>query len=152
MYRQYCATAAENQCADWKLLFIDTLQQSPGRCHIFLSYLSIYLFFLPFQVFPFIMMSQYTRVVCKVSNLAYNRQETRDKSLFGRDPDWRHCHLHTGLKLFLVAAHGSMDIGRSIRVWIHGLRSRSFTGVWRWHQLLSGSLPNGCLPRVSHRL
>jgi hypothetical protein len=28
----------------------------------------------------------------------------------------------------------------------HGLRSKSFTLVWRWHQFLSRSIPNGRLP------
>ena len=31
--------------------------------------------------------------------------------------------------------------------WSRGLRQKSFTQVWRWHQLLSGSLPNGLLSR-----
>ena len=59
----------------------------------------------------------YTRVVWKVSDLAYNRRETRDKGLLGRDPDRSRCHLHTSLKLFLVAARGSMEICGSIRLW-----------------------------------
>jgi hypothetical protein len=42
----------------------------------------------------------YTRVVWKVSDLAYNKWETRDKRLLGRDPDRSRCHLHTSLKLF----------------------------------------------------
>ena len=48
----------------------------------------------------------YTRVAWKVSDLAYNRRETQDKRLLGRNPDRSRCHLHTSLKLF----------GRSIRV------------------------------------
>ena len=35
--------------------------------------------------------------------------------------------------------------------WSHGLRQKSLTLVWRWHQLLSGSLPNGRLTPVSRR-
>ena len=41
-----------------------------------------------------------TRVVWQVSNLAYNRRETREKRLLGRDPDRSQCHLHNSLKLF----------------------------------------------------
>ena len=51
----------------------------------------------------------------KCCNLAYNRHETREKRLLGRDQDRSWCHLHTSVKLF-VAAHGSMGIGGSIRV------------------------------------
>jgi len=39
-------------------------------------------------------------VVWKLSNLAYNRRETREKRLLGRDPDRSLCHLHTSLKCF----------------------------------------------------
>ena len=40
-------------------------------------------------------------------------RETRDKRPLGRDPDMSWCHRHTKsmIKLFLVAAHGSMGIG-----------------------------------------
>ena len=41
-----------------------------------------------------------TRVVWKVSNLPYNRRETRDKRLLDREPDRSRCHLHTSIKLF----------------------------------------------------
>jgi hypothetical protein len=37
----------------------------------------------------------------KSSSLAYNRRETRDKRLLGRDLDKSLCHLHTSVKLFL---------------------------------------------------
>ena len=45
-------------------------------------------------------------------------RETRDKRPLGRDPDRSWCHRHTMsmIKLLLVAAHGSMDIGGSTRV------------------------------------
>ena len=36
----------------------------------------------------------------KTSSLAYNRCETRDKRLLGRDLDRNRCHLHTSLQLF----------------------------------------------------
>ena len=36
--------------------------------------------------------------------------------------------------------------------WSHGLRPKNFTLVWRWHQLMSGSLSYGCMYRVSYRL
>ena len=61
-------------------------------------------------------------------------------------------------KSFFVAAHDSMDIGGSIWVccrsvhWSIGCDQESFTLVWRWHKLLSRSLPNSRLSRVSHRL
>ena len=51
----------------------------------------------------------------KSSSLAYNQLETQDKRPLGRDPNRSWCHLHTSEDLFLVAAHGSMDIGGSIR-------------------------------------
>ena len=41
----------------------------------------------------------HTRVIWKVSDLAFNRRKTRDKRLLGRDPDRSWCHLHTSLKL-----------------------------------------------------
>ena len=66
----------------------------------------------------------------KVLGLAYNRRETQDKRLLGRDPDRSQCHLHTSLKLF----------------WLHGHRPRHMS------VLLSWSLPSGHLYRVSHRL
>jgi hypothetical protein len=45
----------------------------------------------------------------KSSSLACNQRENRNKRSLGRDTDriWR--HLHTSVKLFLVAAQGSMD-------------------------------------------
>ena len=67
---------------------------------------------LTFQVFflcnllfrdPFLVSSQsitYTKEVWKVSDLAYNRRETWDKRLLGRDLDRSWCHLHTSLKHF----------------------------------------------------
>jgi len=36
----------------------------------------------------------------KSSSLAYNRRETGDKGLLGREPDRSQCHLHTSLKFF----------------------------------------------------
>ena len=42
----------------------------------------------------------------KSSSLAYNLRETRSGQ------GW--CHLHTSVKLFLVAVHSYMDIGDSI--------------------------------------
>ena len=45
-----------------------------------------------------------------ISSLAYNRHETRDKRPLGRGPDRSWCHRH------MIAAHGFMDIGGSIRV------------------------------------
>ena len=47
------------------------------------------------------------------ANLAYNRRETRDKWLLGRNRDRSWCRRHTTsmIKLFLVTAHGSMHIG-----------------------------------------
>ena len=54
----------------------------------------------------------------KSSSLAYKRHETRDKRLLGRDPGRNWCHL------LLITAHGSMDIGGSIRLYCrsaHGL-------------------------------
>ena len=97
----------------------------------------------------------YMRVVWKVSDLAYNRWETRDNRLLGRDSDRSRCHLHTSLKLFLVAAYGFMDIGRSIRVCycsVHGSMGcdqESFRGVWRWHHLLSGPYPTATCPEFN---
>ena len=35
----------------------------------------------------------------KSYSLDYNRRETRDMRLLGRDPDRSQCHLHTSLKL-----------------------------------------------------
>ena len=98
------------------------------------------------------------RAVWKVSDLAYNRRETRDNRLLGRDPGRSRCHLHTSLKLFwsrpmspwTSAAAYECAAAQSMDPW--GYDQESFTGVWRWHQLLSGSLPNGRLSRVSHRL
>ena len=52
----------------------------------------------------------------KSSSLANNKREIWEKRLLGRDPDRSWCHFHTSVKLFLIAAHGSMDIGGSIRV------------------------------------
>ena len=40
--------------------------------------------------------------------------ETRDKRPFGRDLGRNLGQRHISVKLFLVAAHGSMDIGDSI--------------------------------------
>ena len=94
----------------------------------------------------------------KVFDLAYNRRETWDK--------WPWVGTRTELvppphwcKAFLVIAHGSMDISGSIQVcccqcpWSHGLQPKSYIilVLWRKHQLLSRSLPNGRLFRVSHR-
>ena len=51
-----------------------------------------------------------------------------------------------------------MDISGSIQVCCYsvhgsmGCNQESFAGVWRWHQLLSGSLPHNCLSQVSHQL
>ena len=73
----------------------------------------------------------------KLLGQAFNRRETRDKRLLGRDLDRSWCHLHNSI---LVTDRGSMDIGSSILI------------VWRWYHLLSGSLPNGCLSRVGCRL
>ena len=55
-------------------------------------------------------MKLYTRLVWKVSGLAYNRRETWDKRLLGRDPDRSRCRVQTSLKLF---GHGP---------WLHGYR------------------------------
>ena len=105
----------------------------------------------------------------KSSSLAYNRRGTQDKEQFGRDLNRSWCHLHTSVKL-LAAAHGAMDISGRIRAhcrldqelftlpvcyrrcpWSHGLWTKKIYHkiVWRWHQLLSRSLPNGHLFRVS---
>ena len=51
-----------------------------------------------------------------------------------------------------------MDIGNSLLVYCRsfqgsmGCDQESLTRVWRWHQLLFGSLPNGRLSWVSRRL
>ena len=88
----------------------------------------------------------------KSSNVFYNRRETRDKRLLGRDPYRSWCHLYTIVKRFLFAAHGSMDIDGSTRVCcrsVHGSMGydqESFTQVWWWRQLLFGSLPNRRYP------
>ena len=85
----------------------------------------------------------------KISSLAYNLHETWDKYPLDRDPDRNWCHLHT--LAFLDTAHDSMDISRSIQVCCHSVYGsmdydqKSFTLVWWWHQLLSGSLPKNCL-------
>ena len=50
------------------------------------------------------------------SSVAYNRRETRYKRPLGWDPDRSWCHLHTSVKLLLVPAHDSMNIGGSILV------------------------------------
>ena len=51
----------------------------------------------------------------KVLGLAYNQRETRDKRPLGRDPDRKELVSPPyWCKAFLVAAHGSMDIGGSI--------------------------------------
>ena len=41
----------------------------------------------------------HTRVVWKVSDLAYNLRETQDKRPLGKDPDRSWCHRHTPVKL-----------------------------------------------------
>ena len=41
-----------------------------------------------------------TKVVSKVSDLAYNQRETQEKQQLGRDPDRSWCHHHTSVKLF----------------------------------------------------
>ena len=82
----------------------------------------------------------------KSSSLAYNRRKTREKRPLGRVPDRSWYDLHTSVKLFLVASHGTMDIGGSIRVCCSSVYGsmccdkEGSTLVWRWHQLLSASL------------
>ena len=109
----------------------------------------------------------FTRMVGKVSDFAYNRRETRDKRLLGRDPERSRCRVNTSLKLFGHGPwlHGYRPQHTSVLHSVHGsmgCHQESFTGVWRLHQLLSGSLPNGrelftlsvCCPRCpwSHGL
>ena len=91
------------------------------------------------------------------SSLAYKRRETRDKRPLGSYPDRGWCHATLGWN-FLVAAYGSMVIGGSIRGCWRSVRGAMgcdqgrFTLVWWWHQLLSGSLHNILLSRLSRRL
>ena len=50
---------------------------------------------------------------------------------------WLHGHRRQYMNVLLLSP------------WMHGLQPRK---RWRWHQLLSGSIPNGHLSRVSRRL
>ena len=70
----------------------------------------------------------------KSSSLAYNRSETRDKRPLGRDPGRSWCHLHARVKPFW---------SQPMAPWISATALHSITLVSRFHQLLSGSLPNG---------
>ena len=90
----------------------------------------------------------------KISSLAYNRRETRDKQLLGRDPDRSCCHSHSfGLSPWLHGHRGQHTSVLPLSLWIRGQRpSFIILVVWRWHHLLYGSLSNGCLSRVSRRL
>ena len=92
---------------------------------------------------------------CKVLRLAHKRNETWDKQLLSRDPDRRWCHRHTSVKLSWLqsmdwaAAHwnAAANVHEAI-----GCYQKRFALVWRWHQLLSGFLPNSHLSRVLHWL
>ena len=97
----------------------------------------------------------------KSSSLAYNRHETQDKWLLGRDPDrsllslmsmepWAVTKKATGMEVTpapVRVSYAAADVHGAM-----GCDQKSFTLVRRWHQFLSGSLPNGCLYQVSHRL
>ena len=96
----------------------------------------------------------YTRASWKVLGLAYNQSETWDKQSLGRDPDRSWCHRHTSVKLFWSQPMAPWTSAAAYAN-IHGVMGcdqKSFTLVWLWHQLLSGSLPNGNLSWVSCRL
>ena len=116
---------------------------------------------------------QYTRVVWKVSDIAYNQCETQDKRPLGRDTDRSWCHLHTSVKLFWsqpIALWTSVAAYESVLGYVRnfspcwyvasdahgamGCSQKNFVIliVWRWHKLLSDSLPNGCLSQFSRRL
>ena len=71
----------------------------------------------------------------KSSSLGYNRHETRDKRLLGRDPD----------SILVCCCRCSCS---------HGLQPKKLyqTQSVAVTQLLSESLPNGCLSQVSRRL
>ena len=64
----------------------------------------------------------------------------------------------TGAGVTAKASHGSMDWAAAhsyAAADVHGAMGcgqKSFTLVWRWQQLLSGSQPNGCLSQVSCQL
>ena len=94
----------------------------------------------------------------KVLGIAYNRHETRHKQSSGRDLDRGWCHTRTSEKHFWSQPmdprtewqHTRMLPLMSLEPW--AANQKSFKLVWRWHQLLSGFLPNGRLSRVSRRL
>ena len=129
-----------------------------------MSVLHPQLFFPVYKLYIYVLLQEfqnynetyrYTRVVWKVSDLAYNQQEIQAKRLLGWDPDRSWCHLHTSLKLFwswpmapwtsaACAAAQSMDPWAAIK--------KASQECWRWHQLLYASLPNGRLSQVSHQL
>ena len=97
----------------------------------------------------------------KNSSLTYNQRETLDKWQLDRDPDRSWCHWHISVKLFWSQLMAARTPGAAyecaatnVHAAVHsmGCDQESFTLVWRWHQLLSGSLPNGRVSRVSRRL
>ena len=86
----------------------------------------------------------------KVKSSWPSLRETRDKRPFGSDAERSWCHRHISVNNFLKSFFSRSP-------WFHGHRRQhslytSFTLVWRWHQLLSGSLPNGRLSQVPRRL
>ena len=108
----------------------------------------------------------------QVLGLAYNQCETRDKQPLGSDLDRSSCHCHASVKLFwsqpiapwkTAACHEflvSCRLGWELSTCLYastdahgvmGCDEESFIIliVWQWHQLLSGSLPNGRLSQVS---
>ena len=73
--------------------------------------------------------------------------ETRDKRPLGWESDRSWCHCHTNVKLFWSQPMAPRSSGVA-----YECDQESFTLVWWWHQLLSGSLPNGHLSATSHWL
>ena len=114
-----------------------------------------------YKLFPWIFVAFIQRpLIFALWVFPFNLRKTRDQRPLGRDPDKSWCHGHITVKLFwsqsmalwtLVAAyehaaanpHGTM-----------GCDQKSFIILVMWwgHQLLSRSLPNGHLSRVSQRL
>ena len=94
----------------------------------------------------------------EIFSLFYSRSETQDKRPLGREQDRSWCHRHTSVKLswsqpmnlWTERQHTHTLLPMSMEPW--AAAKQSFTLVWRWHQLLSWSLLNGYLFRVSRRL
>ena len=85
----------------------------------------------------------------KSSNITYNWRETRDKRPLDKDPDRSWCHRHTSVKLFWSQLRYAADVHGAM-----GSDQKCFIIllVWQWHWLVSGSLSNDRLSRVSRRV